>query len=109
MAHLITIKPWVTEKAMRLAKAGQYTFVVNRGARKLAVAREVAQTYAVHVTSVGITKRPAKVKSRGTQAARIKAVVTVKKGETIKGYDLPTTDAATASEKKEIVAATKTE
>lgn len=90
MAHLIALQPFITEKAMRLAHSGQYTFLVNRGASKLAIEREVTKAYTVHVTSVNITKRPAKVKARGVQQARIKAIVTLQKGEIIKGFDLPT-------------------
>lgn len=94
MAHLISIRPFITEKAMQQAQHGKYTFIVSHGSSKLSIEKEIEETYKVHVLSVNITKRPAKVKKRGTQQARIKAVITLQKGETIKGFDLPTAEPA---------------
>lgn len=104
MAHLISIRPFITEKAMHQAQHGKYTFVVNKGASKLAIEQEIAKTYKVHVLGVNITKRPPKVKARGVQQARIKAIVTLQKGETIKGFDLPQAEEAKPEAKNEVKA-----
>lgn len=89
MAHLLSIRPFITEKAMHQAQKGKYTFLVSRQATKLGIAQTVGKTYSVTVTGVNITKRPAKQKARGTQQARVKAIVTLKTGQSIKGFDLP--------------------
>lgn len=92
MSHLISYKPVVTEKAIRLAGSGKFTFAVSKGAAKLALAHVIEEAYKVHVEAVNIVKKPAKRKQRGTQAAIIKAIVTLKTGERIPGFELPTAE-----------------
>lgn len=89
MAHAVSLIPLVTEKSLRLAGEGKYTFATNRTATKLGVQRAVEAAYDVHVVAVNVSKSAAKVKARGTRPGFSKAVVTLRKGETIKGFELP--------------------
>ncbi|MGB7957682.1 MAG: 50S ribosomal protein L23 [Minisyncoccia bacterium] len=81
-------KPWVTEKATRLAEAGQYVFLVATGATKPEIKKAIKELYKVDAVSVNIVNRPAKQKRfRGVMHAtggrERKAIVTVKKGQKI--------------------------
>lgn len=65
------MKPLLTEKTMRLAKAGQFTFAAGKRT-KPAVARAVEKEYQVKVIRVNRSKN--------------KAVVTLKSGQTIEAF-----------------------
>lgn len=89
----IMLKPVVTEKSLRLAQNNQFTFNINSDVNKIEFARFLAQKYKVEVRSVRISKLPGKPKGRlrqvsGRTKAQIKAVVTLKKGQTIPGFEL---------------------
>lgn len=92
MTTQLILKPVVTEKSMRLAETGCYTFVVPGQASKVAIAKLVADLYTVTVTSVRIAKLPGKLKRRGTisgvTSSKTKAIVALAKGQTIPGYEL---------------------
>jgi large subunit ribosomal protein L23 len=92
----IIIKPIITEK---MTKAGEslsrYGFVVNSNANKLQIKQAVEKTYSVSVESVNTINMPGKLRSRFTRSQGIqvgvanrlkKAIVTLKKGETIDFY-----------------------
>jgi large subunit ribosomal protein L23 len=80
-------KPWQTEKALSFTGAGKYVFIVQPNATKPEIRKAVERLYSVHVTGVNIIRRPAKEKRvgamRGMQGGHKKALVTVRKGETI--------------------------
>jgi len=91
----IIIKPIVTEKATGLTeKLGKYAFKVVKDADKEQIKAAVEKTYNVTVTNVCTAVVKGKVKSRYTKAGMIvgktsdykKAVVTLKKGDTIDFY-----------------------
>jgi len=98
MSVRITLRPVVTEKSLRLANDGIYTFVVPHQANKLMISDALEAAYSVHVVSVNIVKLPGKIKRRGRVSgkttATVKALVRLKKGETIKGYELTVPEAA---------------
>lgn len=73
---------------MRLAESGVYTFIVPRWATKLAIADAVHVAYSVTVIDVNIAKRPSKVKRRGETQERAKAIVRLKDGDRIQGFEL---------------------
>ena len=93
----ILIKPIVTEKMTSLAsekftdKGFRYAFVVNKDANKIEIKNAVEKQYGVTVNSVKTMLNNGKIKSRNTKAGLVKgrvkrfkkAVVTLKKGETI--------------------------
>lgn len=87
LATRILSRPRVTEKAYALNALNQYVFVVTKEATKKSVKRAVEEAYAVEVEKVRIVKLPAKTrvmgKTIGTKSAIKKAIISVKKGQTI--------------------------
>lgn len=88
-------KPIITEKMTKAGeKLGMYGFVVDKNANKIQIKNEVQKVYNVTVESVNTMKYYGKLKSRFTKTGTItgskgvfkKAVVTLKKGETIDFY-----------------------
>lgn len=82
------LKPRMTEKASLQSNANAFTFVVNINATKLTVAAEIKSKHGVSPVKVNITNLPAKrviVKGRhGVQSGLKKAIVFLKKGDTLK-------------------------
>ncbi len=85
------VKPLVTEKAANLAESGKYAFIVSINANKIEVAKAVSDVYGVEVESVNIIRMKGKAVSRGrirgSRSDFKKAVVTLKKGQTIQIYE----------------------
>lgn len=88
-------KPIITEKMTKAGeKLGMYGFVVDKNANKIQIKNEIQKVYNVTVESVNTMKYYGKLKSRFTKTGAItgtkgvfkKAVVTLKKGETIDFY-----------------------
>ncbi len=88
-------KPIITEKMTKAGeKLGTYGFVVDRNANKIQIKNEIEKMYSVTVERVNTMTYYGKNKSRFTKAGSItgnkgvtkKAVVTLKKGETIDFY-----------------------
>ncbi len=81
------LAPHVTEKAMRESERGAYTFLVRTDATKPQIGRAVEKTYGVHVMAVRVVnvagKKVTLGRFRGKQQNWRKAVVSLKKGETI--------------------------
>lgn len=93
MNKQIIIKPVISEKSERLTeKLNQYSFVVNKSANKLEIAKAVEEMFpGVTVESVNTAVMPKKSKVRNTRSgiqrgavsSYKKAVVTVGEGEEI--------------------------
>lgn len=88
-------KPLITEKMTKTGeKLGHYGFIVDRNANKIEIKRAIEKMYGVTVERVNTMVIPGKVKTRytktgvtsGSTGAYKKAVVTLKKGETIDFY-----------------------
>ncbi|MDR2841495.1 MAG: 50S ribosomal protein L23 [Paludibacter sp.] len=88
----IILKPIVTEKLTKLGETfNRYGFRVELTANKIEIKKAVESMYNVTVTDVNTIRVAPKKKSRFTKAGTIKgaasaykkAIVTVKKGETI--------------------------
>jgi large subunit ribosomal protein L23 len=79
--------PHITEKSTLLAAQNKYVFMVKPEATKNEIKKVVKALYNVMPTTVTIVNLPKKVKGfgkmRGTREARKKAIVTLKKGDTI--------------------------
>ena len=82
------IRPHITEKASLQSTDNAYTFVVTSEATKLEIVKEIKSEYKVIPTKINITNLPAKrviVRgARGVEAGFKKAVVFLKKGDSIK-------------------------
>lgn len=86
------IKALVTEKSLKLADIGQYTFVIDNNANKETVANEISRLYKVVVESVQTIHIAGKQKRRGRVVGKRsdirKAIVTVKKGQKITEFSV---------------------
>jgi len=88
-SHDILIAPWFSEKALILTEKGVYTFAVQKSANKFEIAKAVKELYKVTPRKVTIVNLPgSRVSMRtrrgvATRAARRKAYVYLKKGDTI--------------------------
>jgi large subunit ribosomal protein L23 len=83
----VILAPRITEKASQQSSANAYTFVVAKNATKHTVAAEIKKEYKVTPLSINITNMPTKntfIRGKwGTQAGIKKAIVFLKKGDTI--------------------------
>ena len=81
--------PWLSEKALIGTEKGVYVFAVPADATKKEIALAVERIYKVVPTKVNVANLPGKTKALrtkrgyGSRAARHKAYVYLKKGETI--------------------------
>lgn len=88
-------KPVISEKMTQIGeKLGQYGFLVDMDANKIQIKQAVESMYGVSVESVNTMTYRGKTKMRGTKSGFTtgvkgrckKAIVTLKKGETIDFY-----------------------
>lgn len=120
--NIILRRPIVTEKSMRLAEGGLYTFEIERGASKPQIAKAVSDKFSVKVLSVKIINLKGKTKTQRTmrkfyQTSPIKkALVLLGKGEKIAIFETPKEEAVVTTaegepqimkEKKDILGRTK--
>lgn len=81
------LAPRMTEKASRLSSANAYTFVVAKDATKHALLAEIKKEYKVTPLAINITNMPRTntfIRGKfGTTAGLKKAVVFLKKGDSI--------------------------
>jgi len=91
LANLVLVRPHVSEKAARLADRGTYVFDVAADAEKVSIRKAVESLYGVNVTDVRIINLSGKPVQRGRRVSRRrdlkKALVTLKKGQTIAIYE----------------------
>ncbi len=87
----VLIRPLVTEKASHLAGVGKYAFIVSLDANKISVAKAVEALYGVNVVKVNVVNMEGKAivrgRIKGKRSDFKKAVVTLKKGESISIYE----------------------
>lgn len=91
IAYRVLMKPAITEKATELGALNQYVFIVAINANKIDVAKAIYEVYGVKPVSVNMIKSKGKAITRGRVKGRRKdfkkAIVTLKKGETISIYE----------------------
>ena len=87
VANKVIIAPRMTEKASAQSSVNAYTFVVAKNATKHTVLAEIKKEYKVNPLAINITNMPRKntfIRGKfGTQAGIKKAIVFLKKGDTI--------------------------
>lgn len=90
-AFRVLVKPLVTEKATELASTNKYVFVITKPSNKIEVAKAVYAVYGVKPLDVNIISMQGKKVSRGRIQGKRKdwkkAIVTLKKGDSIKIYE----------------------
>lgn len=119
---IILQKPIITEKSMKLAGNGLYTFLVSKAANKLQIAKTVKELFKVDVINVktinvkGVVKMQRRVRKSFKTSAFKKALVQVKKGQIIPIFEAPKEEAVVTTaegetqvlkEKKDILRRTK--
>ena len=94
--HQVLISPLITEKMTNLtADLGKYGFLVNPKSNKIEIAKAIETKFNVHVVSVRTINHPGKMTTQFRKSRRFsgktskfkKAVVTLKKGETIEIFE----------------------
>ncbi|GAB4292827.1 MAG: 50S ribosomal protein L23 [Ignavibacteriaceae bacterium] len=94
--HQILIKPLITEKMTNLtADQAKYGFIVNPDANKIQIAKAIEEKFDVNVVSVKTINHSGKSKTQFRKSGRFtgktpkfkKAIVTLKKGETIELFE----------------------
>jgi len=87
----ILVKPLITEKATNLVSANKYAFIVALKANKIEIAKAVKAVYNVTPIKVNVINMDGKVVTRGRIKGQRsdfkKAIVTLKKGESIQLYE----------------------
>lgn len=87
----LLVKPLITEKATHLNAENKYVFVVSREANKITIAKAITTIYGVKPLAVNIINSLGKQVRRGRVSGKRKdwrkAIITLKKGETIKVYE----------------------
>lgn len=90
-AYSVLLKPLVTEKGTLLASDNKYLFSVGRNANKIEIKKAVQALYGVAPTKVNIIRTRGKHirygKVSGTTTAGKKAMITLKKGDSIQVYE----------------------
>lgn len=119
---IILKRPIITEKSMKLAEKGLYTFEVDKEATKPAIAKKIAEKFNVKVLKVkvinvkGKTKQQRRVRKSYKTGGYKKALVQVSKGEKIAIFETPKEAAMVTTaegepikikEKKDILGRTK--
>lgn len=84
---MIDLRPLVSEKSFTGSEKGVYTFKVPHAAAKPEIKRSVESAFKVNVVGIRTAQKPGTVKTRGKikglKPGYKKAIVTLKKGETI--------------------------
>lgn len=102
---IVLKKPQITEKTMKLASQGMYTFIVDKDARKPAIIQAVESQFNVNVTAVKTaTFKDEKKTRRGKRGYFMtggykKAIVGLKDGQKIALFE---TETAKSEEKEEV-------
>lgn len=100
------IKPIITEKSMREAGLGRFTFMVDKMATKPEIAKETEKRFKVNVTAVRTLNMPGKTYRSGKRwiykerPEWKKAVVIVKAGQKIELFDTKQTNPPEAGGQK---------
>lgn len=119
---IVLLKPHISEKSMKLAGRGEYTFEVVKEANKIQVKKAVEDKFKVLVLKVAMlnTKGELRQQKRVRKSYQTKgfkkAIVTVQKGQVIPIFEAPKEEAVVTTaegepmvikEKKDILRRTK--
>lgn len=90
----VLVKPIITEKSMKDATGGKFTFHTTLFANKTAIKKAVEDEFKVHVTSIATSVTKGKKTRQGKRRTEIevsplkKAIVGLKTGEKIDLFDV---------------------
>jgi large subunit ribosomal protein L23 len=84
--------PYITEKSLRLTKAGVYTFLVPKDTEKIAFSQTIEKFYHVTVTKVKSLVKQSAMRRMGRRIGKTakmkKILITLKKGQKIPGFEV---------------------
>ncbi len=87
----LVLNPRISEKAIRLAERGTYIFDVPTATNKIEIAKAVESAFKVEVVDVNVLIHKGKLKRfkriLGRERDSKKAMVTLKKGQSIKLFE----------------------
>ena len=87
VAYRVLVEPWVTEKTHSMMSANKYVFKVASGATKTEVKSAIEGIYGVKVEKIAVVNISSKAKyfgrHKGLKAGFKKAILTLKKGDSI--------------------------
>ena len=90
-AYKVLVKPWVTEKASIQGAQDKYFFEVSKDTNKIEIAKAIKDVYGVSPISINVINMIGKKVRHGKVIGKKKdwkkAVITLKKGESIKIYE----------------------
>lgn len=89
----ILLSPVITEKSMFSTAKGKYVFEVDSETNKREIIKEMKKVYKVEAIRVNIVSMRAKsrrfrFRQQGKTAAWKKAIITLKKGQRIEGFEI---------------------
>lgn len=90
----LLIKPIITEKSLKEATKGRYTFMVEKSANKPYIAQVIAKVFAVKPTVIktliikGEFKRAGKLRLLSKESSWKKAIVQLAPGQKIELFDV---------------------
>lgn len=90
----LLIKPVITEKSLREAAKGKYTFVVQKNANKTYISQVVASVFGVKPVAIktvivkGEFKRKGKLRLLSQESSWKKAIVQLAPGQKIELFDI---------------------
>ena len=89
----VLIRPVITEKSMLRVKENKYTFKVATNVNKPEIANAIKAMYKVEIIKVNIIKmkpqeRLVRGRDKATDKAAKYAIVTIKKGQKIEGFEV---------------------
>lgn len=93
--HILPIVPHITEKTLLVASKGQYTFRAAKNMDKNVIRKSIDSIYGVNVLKIATVNLPGKTRRVGKkmrtklQPGWKKAIVELKKGQTIAAFTLP--------------------
>lgn len=88
---MIKIRPYITEKTVKEAKEGRFTLLVSGKSSKPQISLKIKQYFKVNPLSVKIINQKTVISKNARSVKRTargfkKAIVELKKGESIPGY-----------------------
>src|SRR5690242_777572 len=85
--HHVLIQPRISEKASKSSQAGKYIFEVDKNSNKISIKKAIELAYQVKVIQVNVINSQGKNRGYGKIKGKMsdfkKAIVTLKKGQTI--------------------------
>ncbi|PWB38518.1 MAG: 50S ribosomal protein L23 [Parcubacteria group bacterium] len=91
LSHKVLLRPLISEKSTIGASLNKYVFEVSRGSNKVEIKKAIADIYGVKPLSVNIINEDSHQARFGRHMGKTKkikkAIVTLKKGQTIKLYE----------------------